>query len=302
MTAARLAAACLALALAACATLPLPPEHPPRAAPLAVMTKSKGPVVALVLGGGGARGFAHIGALKVLDQAGVRPDFVVGTSAGSIIGALYAGGIRDDALVRAALSLQREEVLDVVFPHRGFIEGEKLQEYVNRELGGRLIEELETPFVVVVTELASGERVVFNRGDTGMAVRASCSVPAVFQPTPIEGREYVDGGLTSPVPVKVARQMGADVVIAIDVSRHPAERRDLGSTTALLTQTVLIMERALAREEEKLADVVVRPALEALSATDLAARGEAIRAGEDAARGALGAIRRAIAARAPTPR
>ncbi|MDH4093779.1 MAG: patatin-like phospholipase family protein [Betaproteobacteria bacterium] len=299
MSVARLAAALLALALGACATLPPPPAHPPRAVPLAPAPKSEQPVIAFVLGGGGARGFAHIGALKVLDEAGVRADLVVGASAGSIIGALYAGGIRNDALVQAALAVQREEVLDFVFPNRGFIDGERLQEYVNRELHGRLIEELDMPLLVVATDLASGERVVFNRGDAGMAVRASCSVPAVFQPTPIEGREYVDGGLTGPVPVKVARQMGADVVIAIDVSRHPDERRDLGSTAALLTQTVLIMERALAREEEKLADVVVRPDLEKISASDLAARSEVIRAGEEAARAALAEVRRAIATATP---
>lgn len=294
----RLIAIALALALGACASLPPPPEHPPRAAPLVAMTKANGAVVAFVLGGGGARGFAHIGALKALDEAGIRADLIVGTSAGSVVAALYAGGIRDARLVETAHAVQREQVVDFVFPNRGFIEGERLQQYVNRVLRGRLIEELDLPFVAVATDLRTGELVAFNRGDTGMAARASCSVPAIFQPTLIEGREYVDGGLASPVPVKVARSLGAGVVIAIDVSRQPAEQRDLGSSAALLSQTIVIMEHGLAREEVKLADVVIRPDLSKVPATDLAARGEAIRAGEEAARAALPQVRQALAATA----
>jgi NTE family protein len=288
----------LALTLSACASLPPPPEHPPRAAPLVAMTKAGGAVVAFVLGGGGPRGFAHIGALKALDEAGIRADVIVGTSAGSVVAALYAGGIRDGRLVETAHAVQREQVVDFVFPNRGFIEGERLQQYVNRVLRGRLIEELELPFVAVATDLRTGELVAFNRGDTGLAVRASCSVPAIFQPTLIEGREYVDGGLASPVPVKVARSLGASVVIAIDVSRQPAEQRDLGSSAALLSQTIVIMEHGLAREEVKLADVVIRPDLSKVPATDLAARGEAIRAGEEATRAALPQVRQALAATA----
>jgi len=151
------------------------------------------------------RGFAHAGVLKVLDDAGIRADLVVGTSAGSAVGALYAGGIRNNELVEAALAVERKELVDFVFPHRGFIEGNRLQTYIDKALNGRSIEQLDIPFVAVATELGTGRLVAFTRGDTGMAVRASCSVPVVFQPTTIRGSEYVDGGLVSPVPVKVAR-------------------------------------------------------------------------------------------------
>jgi NTE family protein len=289
-----MAPAVVALVLAACAGAPPMPEHPPRAEPLAPIVGTGRPVIAFVLGGGGARGFAHTGALKVLDDAGIRADLIVGTSAGSLVGSLYAGGIRGDALVAAALAVQQEQLVDFVFPHRGFIEGDKLQSYINQSLRGRLIEQLELPFVAVATDLRTGALTAFNRGDTGMAVRASCSVPAVFQPTLIEGREYVDGGLVSPVPVRVARSAGADIVIAVDVSRQPAERSDFGSTTALLSHAFVVMEHALAGEESKLADVVVRPDLSKVPATDLAARGRAIAAGEEAARAALPEIRRLI--------
>jgi NTE family protein len=296
----RLVPVVIALAIAGCASAPpLPPAHPPRAAPPVSLVKSGGPVIAFVLGGGGARGFAHIGALKVLDQAGIRADVVVGTSAGSLVGALYAGGIRNDALVEAALAVQREQLVEFVFPNRGFIEGDRLQVYIDRALGGRLIEELQLPFVAVATELKTGRIVSFNRGDAGMAVRASCSVPAVFQPVTIEGREYVDGGLVSPVPVKVARALGATLVIAVDVSRQPGERRDFGSTVALLSHAFVIMEHALAAEETRLADVVIRPDLAGVPATDLAARGDAILAGEASARAALPLIRRLLAEKSP---
>jgi len=172
--------------------------------------------------------------------------------------------------------------------------GDKLQSYIDGALRGRLIEELDLPFVAVATELRTGRLVAFNRGDVGMAVRASCSVPAIFQPTPIEGREYVDGGLVSPVPVRVARSLGATLVIAVDVSRQPADQGDPGSTAAMLSQAFVVMEHALAQEETRLADIVIRPDLTGVPATDLADRGRAIAAGEEAARAALPQIRRLI--------
>jgi NTE family protein len=294
----RLIVSVLALAVASCASVPPPPAHPPRAEPLAPIIKKNRPVIAFVLGGGGARGFAHTGALKVLDDAGIRADVVVGTSAGSVVGALYAGGIRNNELVDTALALQREQVLDFVFPNRGFIEGDRLESYIDRALGGRLIEELAVPFVVVATELRSGRLVAFNRGDPGMAVRASCSVPAIFQPAMIEGREYVDGGLVSPVPVRIARELGADLVIAVDVSRQPDEQSQFDSSTAILSHAFVIMEHAMAHAESALADVVIHPDLAQVPATDLAARGQAIRAGEEAARAALPRIRELIEQRA----
>jgi len=218
-----------------------------------------------------------------------------------VVGALYAGGIRNKELVETALAVQRGQLVDFVFPHRGFIEGNRLQAYIDKALNGRLIEQLDVPFVAVATELGTGRLVAFTRGDAGMAVRASCSVPVVFQPTTILGREYVDGGLVSPVPVRVARASGADLVIAVDVSRHPEEQRELGSTALLLTHAFVVMEHALSQEETQLADVVIRPDLAKVPATDLAARAEAIRAGEDAARAALPRIRSLIAERTVAP-
>jgi len=290
----------LSLGIAGCASLSPAPEHPPSAGALVLIRKTDRPLIAFVLGGGGARGFAHAGVLKVLDDAGIRADLVVGTSAGSLVGAFYAGGIRNNELVETALAVQREQLVDFVFPHRGFIEGNRLQTYIDKALNGRLIEQLDIPFVAVATELGTGRLVAFTRGDTGMAVRASCSVPAIFQPTTIQGNDYVDGGLVSPVPVRVARALGADLVIAVDVSRQPDEQKELASTAAMLSHAFVVMEHALAQEETKLADVVIRPDLAKVPATDLAARGRAITAGEDAARAALPQIRSLIAERTVT--
>jgi NTE family protein len=283
-----------ALALVGCAGAPIALEHPPRAEAPVPVARADRPVVAFVLGAGAARGFAHAGALKVLDEAGIRADIVVGTSAGSLVGALYAGGIRGDALVDMALAVQRGQLLDFVFPRRGFIDGEKLQSYVNRSLRGRLIEELELPFVAVATDLETGALTAFNRGDTGRAVRASCSVPAVFQPTQIGGREYVDGSLVSPLPVRIARALGADLVIAINVSPHPTEQNGFGSTKAIVTQTFVVMASSISQEDMKLADVVLQPDLTGVRLSDLSARGRAIAAGEQAARNALPEIERLI--------
>ena len=291
----RNAAAVVALALAGCAGAPVA-EHPPLAGPLVPIARADRPVVAVVLGSGAARGFAHVGALKALDDAGIPIDLVVGTSAGSLVGALYAGGIRGAALVDMALAVQRNQLVDLVaFPKRGFIDGDKLESYINQQLGNRAIEQLALPFVAVATELRTGTLTAFTRGNTGIAVRASCSVPAVFHPTAIDGREYVDGTLVSPVPVRVARSLGADVVIAVDVSMQPTERRALGNPAALVTQAFVVMAGTIAKEETRLADVVVQPDLAGIGVTDLGARERAIAAGEQAVRSALPAIQRLIA-------
>src|SRR3989442_5421469 len=196
----RLAPAAIVLAIgltvAGCAALPLPPpEHPPRAEPLVLTGKTDRPLIAFVLGGGGGRGFAHVGVLKVLDDAGIRADLVVGTSAGGLVGAFYAGGIRNEELVEAALAVHREQLVDFVFPNRGFIEGDRLQAYMNQALHGRLIEQLDIPFVAVATELRTGGLVAFTRGDTGMAGRGSLRLPRDFHAPSIDGREYVVRGL-----------------------------------------------------------------------------------------------------------
>jgi NTE family protein len=267
-----------------------PPPPPPR--PIVIPP----PKIALVLGGGAARGFAHVGVIKMLESQGLAPDIIVGTSAGSVVGALYAAGITGFDLQRRALDLDEKSVSDWALPNRGFIKGESLQKYINDAVKGRAIDKLAKPLGVVATDLHSGESVVFRRGNTGMAVRASSSVPGVFQPVTIDGREFVDGGLTSPVPVKAARDMGADIVIAVDISQEPLRAKVQGTIDVLL-QTFLIMGRTIAAQELQSADVVVSPATAELASASFDSRHLAILEGEKAALAAVPRIRERIAAR-----
>ncbi len=274
----------LALVLFGCASAPEPPlpitVPVPPAAPTPVVKVR--PVIGLVLGGGAAKGFAHIGVIKALEAQGVVPDLVIGTSAGALVGALYAAGKSGFELQTLAMPLNEFQVSDWVLPDRGLIKGDALAKFVNTAVGGRPLEKLPIKLGVVATDLASGEAVVFRSGDTGTAVRASSSVPGIFQPVAIRGHEYVDGGLSSPLPVRLARDMGATFVIAVDISDRPASAK-LASTFDILMQSVTIMGQSIARHELALADVVIRPNTQQLGVTDFNTRHRAVLEGEKAA-------------------
>jgi NTE family protein len=239
------------------------------------------PRVALALGGGAARGFAHIGVIKALEAQGIVPDIVVGTSAGAVVGALYAAGKNGFELQKLALQMEEGQLNDWSLPDRGVLKGEALQAFVNRAVGGRPLEKLGRTLAVVATDLKSGEAVVFRTGDTGMAVRASSSVPGVFQPVAINGHEYVDGGLVSPVPVRIARSLGADFVIAVDISQKPQHGKTQ-STFDVLLQTFAIMGQNIKNHELPEADIVVRPNTPEIRATDFKDRHLAVLEGEKA--------------------
>ena len=252
------------------------------------------PRIGLALGGGAARGFAHIGVIKALEAQGIVPDLIAGTSAGSVVGAMYAAGFNGFELQRQAMQMDETTIADWTLPSRGVLRGEALQAFINKAVEGRAIEQLPRRLAITATELKTGDLAVFERGNTGQAVRASSSVPAVFQPVTINGLEYVDGGLASPVPAALARRMGADVVIAVDVSSRPSVQ-PLGGSIDLLLQTFAIMGQSIAAHELRDADVVIRPALGSTKGTDFAARHLSILEGETAASAQLGAIRQAIA-------
>jgi len=271
--------------------------HPPPVAPApAPEIKVPPPRIALVLGGGAARGFAHIGVIKALEAQGIQPDIVVGTSAGSLVGALYAGGNDGFALQRIALDVNESMFSDWSLAGRGFLKGEALQDFVNKAVQNRPLEKLNRTIAVMATDLQSGEAVAFQRGDTGMAVRASSAVPGVFLPVRISGRDYVDGGLVSPIPVRTARRLGADIVIASDISAKPTLRPVEGTVDVLL-QTFTIMGNALASEELAQADVVIRPDVSKLNATDFQSRHLAILEGEQAGQAAIPQLRQKLAER-----
>ena len=245
------------------------------------------------MGGGAARGFAHIGVIKVLEAQGLTPDIIVGTSAGAVVGALYASGNNGFELQKLAFKLDETKISDWSVPDRGVLKGEALQRFVNEAVANRPIESLKKPFAVVATDLNSGDSILFRTGNTGMAVRASATVPGVFRPVSINGHEYVDGGLSSLIPVRSTRQLGADIVIAVDISARPGNQPVKG-TLDILLQTFTIMGQNLARFELKEADIVIRPQVGSVGATDFMARHDAILEGEKAAQAALPQIREAI--------
>lgn len=243
----------------------------------------KRPIVALVLGSGGARGYAHIGAIEVLEREGIRPDFIVGTSAGSLVGALYAQGKNAAQLRDIALNMKANDVRDIRLDKKGFFDGKKIEDYVNQLVHSTPLHQLKTPMYVVATQLQHGQKVVFNYGDTGQAVRASVSIPSMFIPTNIAGMEYVDGGLVSPVPVKVARDLGADVVIAVDILAQPAYT-ETNNVWGLFNQNINIMQQQLAQQELQYADIVIQPDVrEKAHIFDVRGREVTMQAGSEAA-------------------
>ncbi len=288
----------LAVLLTGCGSMPgLPSLHAPaHAVSHGSASASMHPRLAVALGGGAARGFAHVGALEVLDEAGIHPDMVVGTSAGSVVAALYAIGIRGRHLEDAAQSLDQNAITDWMLPffNRGLLRGSALERFINQKVGQRPIQSMPLPLGIVATDLQTGDGILFRSGNTGQAVRASSSVPGVFEPVRIGSRDYVDGGLVAPVPVNYARQMGADIVVAIDISSLPRSAATHGQLDILL-QTFTIMGQSINRYELKQADVVLRPALGGMSSVDLNNRSRAIAAGRAAMQHALPRIRALLA-------
>ncbi|SPE32013.1 Patatin [Burkholderiales bacterium] len=260
-----------------------PPPPPPR------------PIkIGLALGGGAARGFAHVGVIKALEARGIVPDIIVGTSVGSFVAALYASGYDGAHLQRVAMQFEESTLTDWSLPSRGLFKGQALQDFVNEQVEQRPIERLPRKLAIVATDLGSGQMMVFERGNVGMAVRASSSVPGVFQPVAIGSREYVDGGLVSPVPVRTTRRLGADVVIAVDISKNPAYQSTTGAFDILM-QTFTIMGQVIARAELADADIVLQPAVGTIGSTDFASRESSILEGEQAVAAHAGAILEALA-------
>jgi NTE family protein len=292
----RLMLLCLAILQAGCSVLS--PNTPDVVKPVVVQPKSATPVkIALVLGGGAARGFAHIGVIKALESQGIVPDMVIGTSAGSVVGALYAAGNNGFALQKLALEMDEAAISDWSVPFfaksSGVLKGDALQSYVNKAIHNTPIEKLKIPFGAVATDLNSGQPVLFQRGNTGLAVRASSAVPSIFQPVKIGDHTYVDGGLVAPVPVHFAKDMGADFIIAVNISVQPDVQLASSSFDVLL-QTFAIMGQSINQFELKGADIVIKPGLGSMKGNDFNGRNLAVLAGEQAAMAAMPEIKRKL--------
>jgi NTE family protein len=265
--------------------------------PVLAPIQTRPPRIGLALGGGAARGFAHVGVIQVLEQHGIKPDLVVGTSAGSLVAALYASGKNGKELEQSAMQMDEASLTDwtVPFGNRGMLRGAAVARYVSAQTQGRLIEDMVVPLGIVATDLSTGAGILFQRGDTGTAVRASSSVPGVFQPVNIGGRDYVDGGLVAPVPVAYAQQMGAELVIAVDIS-SPPEANPASDTLKVMLQTFSIMGKSINRHELKSAQVVVRPELTGVGSAAFSERQRSMAAGRVAMEGALPKLREQLTA------
>lgn len=293
-----------AVSMSACSTMT--PATP------AVAPVLEAPRVALVLGGGGAKGFAHVGVIKALEEGGITPTIVVGTSVGSLVGSLYASGIQPSRLEQIALTTADSELLDFTLSSQGFIEGIKLKNFINTHVMGQSIEDFPITFAAIAAERSTLTKTVFSTGNAGLAVQASCSVPNVFISPRIPekiGKKYIDGGVVSLIPVDSAFDLGADIVIAVDVtatdstatkkSSQMLNINSLGSFWGLLEQNLTTnVSTATSKHtnaELSRADIVITPKISHISSLDTSQRRDLIEAGSQATTAQIITIKQLIA-------
>jgi len=282
---------CTVLLLAACTTTKGPASLPASELPK--------PKVALVLGGGAARGFAHIGVIRALEQEKIPIDLVVGASVGSLIGAIYACDRNSFELEWTAFDLEKDQLFDYgllnAFTGMGAAKGEKLEAFVRSKVPVANIEELKIPFAAVATDLNRGSRVILDTGSVGRAVRASSAIPGVFQPVEHQGKLLVDGGLIDNVPVSVAREKGADIVIAVDIGQQ-VTNFDIADVIDVMLQSVAIMSAENARVKKREADVLIAPKVGDVGMLDFTQKKRCMQAGIEATRKMMPEIKAAIEA------
>lgn len=242
----------------------------------------KRPRIGLALGSGGARGFAHLGILKILQEHHVPIDIIAGSSMGALIGSFYAAGLPIDQMYKLATAFRRKYYIDLTVPKMGFILGERIKHFVQVFTRNQLIEQLPIPLAVVATNLNNGKKVVFKSGPVAEAVRASISIPGIFVPVSLNGSLLIDGGVIERVPVADVKEMGADLVIAVDVSYVEEEER-IESIFDCIIRSMDIMQNELVRYRTIDCDVMIRPRVEQFSTGAFAKVEEIIKIGEDAA-------------------
>lgn len=236
--------------------------------------------IGLALGGGGARGIGHIGALKAFEELGIKFDYVAGTSAGSIIGALYASGMSATKIEELAKGLRKKDILGTSIPFLKPAKSENIEEVLNKAFGDiAVFSELKTPLTVVCTDLKTGKEIDFDYGNVAKVVAGSCAVPGVFTPMVYEDMHLIDGGLRNNVPADVVKKMGANVVFAIDVNHLRGSGTDSLSTMSVLSSTIGIMMQAKIENVMENADLIFEPALENFSPLKLEGIDEMIEIG-----------------------
>lgn len=254
-----------------------------------------GKKLGLALGGGAARGVAHIGVLQALTDAGIAIDYIAGTSAGAVVGSLFAGGISADQLARIAERTTWAHLLRPTVPRYGLVNTERLEAFLDTLLRGRTFDQLTIPFTCVATNLVTGAEVILNRGRVATAVRASASIPALFVPVTLDGQILIDGGAVNNIPVRVAREMGADVVVAVDVNAGAIPDQDPKGIIPILLQSLDIMQRNSLLSQIRDADLLLEPGTGFYSGVDLTHAPELIRHGRTVAQSQVKTIKRLLA-------
>lgn len=274
--------------LASCAT------PPPQPTPVAELPKPK---IALVLGGGAARGFAHVGVIRALEQENIPIDMVVGTSVGSLIGAIYASDKNSFELEWTAFALEKESLFDFgilgAITGMGAARGAKLEEFVRAKIAVANVENMKLPFAAVATDLNRGTRVVLDHGPVAKVVHASSAIPGVFEPVEFEGKLLVDGGVMDNIPISVARERGADIIIAVDISEN-VQNFDITNLVDVTIQAVNIMFNENVKNKKKDADILISPAVGNVAMMDFTQKKRCMQAGIDATQKAMPEIRKKI--------
>lgn len=251
------------------------------------------PKIGLALGAGGLRGLAHVGVLRVLERENIPIDYVAGCSIGSLIGALHCAGLDSETIYKLAKHLKRRHWIDFVIPKMGIISGDRVLAMLRLLTKQKQFEELATPLAVIATDLGNGREVVFTKGDVATAVRASVSVPGVFVPYQLGDILYVDGAVLNPTPIDIARKMGADFVIAVDLA-HRGETGPITNLFDVIIQAINIMERQMFKQRQEECDVLIRPNVAHLSPSSFEAIDECVALGEQAAEALLPEIKRIL--------
>lgn len=250
--------------------------------------------IGLALGGGAARGLAHIGVLKVLEEEDITVHYVAGTSAGSLIGSLFCSGLNWQKIKETAQHINWGDLVSPTWPTLGIVNSDKLEKTLNESLRKTSFEELPTPFRAVAVDIASGEEVVLRSGSVARAVRASCSIPGIFEPTELEGRLLVDGGLVNDVPTDVVKDMGADFVMGVDLNADRVVVSRPENLMEVFYRSLNILIYNSTQRARRVADVMVMPELGGFAYHDLSRLDELIAQGEQAMRSQIDKVKTLI--------
>ncbi|MBM7647235.1 NTE family protein [Bacillus ectoiniformans] len=237
------------------------------------------PKIGIALGSGGARGFAHIGVLKKLQEASIPIDMIAGSSMGSLVASFYAMGHDMDQLYKLSTAFRRKYFLDFIVPKMGFISGKRIKDFIRLFTHGKNIEDLAIPIAIVATDIKMAEKVIFTDGPIAEAVRASIAIPGIFVPEKINGRLLVDGGVIDRVPVSVVRDMGADIIIGVDVS-SVKKNAEISTIFDVIMQSIDILQLEIIENRHLASNVMIRPSVDEYSSKTFTNIEEIIKAGE----------------------